>query len=72
MVLVVVVTAAAAVGMAASDWMVLAALANVSHLFSRVSRSRLAYLLLWTERSCLTGSYELSRPRTAIRVMRIG
>ena len=46
----VVTSAAAAVGMAASDWTVLAALANVSHLVSRVYRSRLAYLSLWMER----------------------
>ena len=38
--------AAAAVGMAASDWTVLAALANVLHLVSRVSRPRFAVVTL--------------------------
>ena len=63
---------AAAVGVAASDWTVLVALANVLHLVSRVSRSRLVYLSLWMERSYLTALYELSRSQTAIRVIRIG
>ena len=65
-------SAAAAVEMVASDWTVLAALVNVSHLVSGVSRSRFTYLLLWMERLCLMALYELSWPRTVIRVTRIG